>query len=159
MSVGTSISGRLFGFCVLTLALGGCGDGGASPTSPVPTATVEFVYLAATTTAPEVAARFPSCVSGVNVTHIHPGWRGFAAVALNAAAPGRWSISFSDVPVGSEQRIRISDPNACTTDPNGASTEGVFANDVPLTRVVDTPGNGIEPGLAFSVSPNGTVTP
>jgi hypothetical protein len=41
----------------------------------------------------------------------------------------------------------------------GASTEGVMANGVTLNRVVDTPGSGIEPGLAFSVSPDGIVTP
>lgn len=45
------------------------------------------------------------------------------------------------------------------TDPNGASTMNVFANGVLLTRIVDTPGNGTEPGLAFTVSASGGVTP
>jgi hypothetical protein len=35
----------------------------------------------------------------------------------------------------------------------------VSANGTLLTRVVDTPGNGIEPGLAFEVAANGSVTP
>lgn len=35
----------------------------------------------------------------------------------------------------------------------------VFANGVLLTRIVDTPGNGTEPGLAFTVSASGGVTP
>ena len=78
---------------------------------------------------------------------------------MTAAAADRWQITFDDVPVDSEQRIRISDPNACRTDPNGASTTNIFANGVLLTRVVDTPGNGTEPGLAFTVAAGGVVTP
>ena len=41
----------------------------------------------------------------------------------------------------------------------GASTERVSANGTLLTRVVDTPGSGIEPGLAFEVAADGSVTP
>jgi len=37
--------------------------------------------------------------------------------------------------------------------------DNVFANDVRLTRLVDTPGNGIEPGFAFIVSADGSVSP
>ena len=48
---------------------------------------------------------------------------------------------------------------ACATDPNGASTENVFANGILLTDIVGTPGNGTEPGLAFTVAADGTVTP
>ena len=73
--------------------------------------------------------------------------------------PDRWEITFTDVPVGSEQRIRISDPNTCALNETGASTEGVSANGTVLARVVDTPGNGIEPGLAFEVAADGSVTP
>jgi len=40
-----------------------------------------------------------------------------------------------------------------------AATEGVFANGIELDTVVDTPGNGIEPGLSFSVDASGDVTP
>ena len=58
-----------------------------------------------------------------------------------------------------DQRIRISDPNACALNATGASTDGVSANGTLLTRVVDTPGSGIEPGLAFEVAADGSVTP
>ena len=140
--------------------LAGCGgddDGPSGPTSPR-TTTVQFVYVAATTTDPQVAAQFPNCVNGVGRTHIHPSWRGYPVVFLTAAGD-RWNITFTDVPVGSENRIRISDPNVCAQNPTGASTQNVFANGVRLTRIVDTPGSGIEPGLAFQVDANGTVTP
>ena len=122
-------------------------------------ATVNFVYRAATTTDPDVQAMFPDCVSGVGLTHIHPGWRGFARVFMSAFGAMEWRISFVDVPVGSEQRIRISDPNTCALNPTGASTENVFANGVLLERIVDTPGAGTEPGLAFTVDANGNVQP
>ena len=103
---------------------------------------------------------FPQCVQGVNVTHLHAGWRDFEAFALTAMGPDRWEITFTDVPVESQQRIRISDPNACAAlNATGASTEDVSANGTLLTRVVDTPGSGIEPGLAFEVAADGSVTP
>ncbi len=137
-----------------------CSCGGSSnPVAPMPRARVEFVYRAATATDAAVRAAFPNCVAAVGVTHIHPGWRDFVRINLTAIGDDRWEITFTDVPVDSEQRIRISDPNTCNSDPNGASTENVFANGVRLTRIVDTPGNGTEPGLAFSVTADGTVTP
>ena len=122
-------------------------------------ATVAFSYAAPTTTDPAVAMMFPQCVMGVSVTHLHAGWRGFQASALTAIGPELWEITFSDVPVGSEQRIRISDPNTCALNATGASTEGVSANGTLLVRVVDTPGSGIEPGLAFVVAADGSIDP
>ena len=150
-------------FTALVLAsalLAGCsGDGGSSgPTDPR-TATVQFVYLSSTTVDPAVRAAFPDCVNGVGRTHIHPSWQDFRLVAFDAQPPDRFTLTFTDVPVGTENRIRVSDPNACDTHVTGASTVGVFANNVVLTRIVDTPGSGIEPGLAFQVSANGMVTP
>jgi len=71
----------------------------------------------------------------------------------------RWEISFSDVPVNTRQSIRVSDGNVCDENPTGAATRNVFANDVLLTDVVPTPGSGTEPGLAFTVSSTGRVTP
>jgi hypothetical protein len=102
---------------------------------------------------------FPQCVQGVNFTHLHAGWHDFQAFALTAIGSDRWEISLNDVPVGSEQRIRISDPNTCALNATGASTEGVSANGTLLTRIVDTPGSGIEPGLAFEVATDGSVIP
>ena len=131
------------------------------PSGPVgaTTATVRFVYGASTAIDPAVAQAFPGCVQGVGQTHIHPGWRDFARVSMQAAGPDSWEITLQDVPVGGEQRIRVSDPNVCAQNATGAATEGVSANGVTLSRIVDTPGSGIEPGLAFSVSANGSVTP
>ena len=149
------------GAFLAAMTLPGCGASGSDngPASPSLQTVVRFVYEASTSTDPTVAANFMGCVSGVGFTHIHPSWRNFDRFALDVVAADRWEIVFSDVPVGSEQRLRISDPNACLTDLNGASTDNVFANGVRLTRIVDTPGNGIEPGLAFSVDAAGVVTP
>ena len=151
-------------FVVFGVLLGipACGDDstGLSPPPNVATvATVVFRYMAPTATDPAVAARFPQCAREVNVTHLHAGWREFQVFALTAMGPDRWEITFSDVPVGFEQRIRISDPNTCASNATGASTEGVSANGTLLTRIVDTPGNGIEPGLAFEVAADGRITP
>ena len=141
------------------VALAACGgEDPSGPSGPV-RATVQFVYAAPTQVDPDVAAQFPQCVQGVGRTHIHPGWRNFARIDMQAVGAERWEITFEDVPVGEEQRIRISDPNTCAQNPTGASTEGVSANGVTLTRIVDTPGTGTEPGLAFTVSADGTVTP
>ena len=76
-------------------------------------ATVVFSYSGQTATDPAVAATFPQCVRGVNVTHLHAGWRDFQAFSLTAMGPDHWEITVTDVPIGSGQRIRISDPNAC----------------------------------------------
>ena len=152
---------RASSFIVLgiLLALPACGDDSTGLDARRNFATVVFSYVAPTATDPDVAAMFPQCVQGVNVTHLHAGWRDFQAFALTAMGPDRWEITLIDVPVGSEQRIRISDPNACALNATGASTEGVSANGTLLTRVVDTPGTGIEPGLAFQVAVDGSVTP
>ena len=93
------------------------------------------------------------------MTHIHPSWIGYARVLMMAAGTMEWRITLVNVPVDSEQRIRISDPNTCALNPTGASTENVFANGVLLVRIVDTPGAGIEPGLAFTVDSDGNVQP
>ncbi len=121
-------------------------------------ATVTFVYVATTSIDQTVAEHFPACVEGMGQTHIHPSWLGFNRVDMTDAGD-RWTITFPEVPVGSRERIRVSDPNACAENPTGAATRNVFANDVLLTDVVDTPGSGIEPGLAFTVAEDGAVTP
>ena len=141
------------------IAVTACGDD--EPSGPVgaTTATVRFVYVASTAIDPAVEQQFPQCVQGVGQTHIHPSWRNFGRVNMQVAGADGWEITFQDVPVEGEQRIRVSDPNVCAQNPTGAATEGVSANGVTLTRIVDTPGSGIEPGLAFSVSADGAVEP
>ena len=155
MTVGT----RNHRVTILILGLVGCSSGGPPDggTMGPSVTTVQFVYMASTATDPAVAALFPGCVQVVGTTHIHPEWRSFARINMTAVGADRWEIVFSQVPVGMENRIRISDPNACATDPNGASTQNVLANGILLTSVVSTPGNGLEPGLAFSVDLGGQV--
>jgi hypothetical protein len=131
----------------------------ACGTEPATTATVEFAYSAPTAPDQAIATQFPACFQGVNQTHIHPSWRQFEAFVLTADGPDRWTITFDDVPVGVEQRFRINDPNHCDQNATGATTTSITANDVTLSRMVDTPGSGLEPGLAFTVTGSGAVTP
>ncbi len=147
---------RRISLALLVIGLPACGD---DSTGSLGSALVVFGYTAPTATDPAVATMFPQCVQGVNVTHLHAGWRSFQAVTMTAMGPDRWEVAFPDVPVGSEQRIRVSDPNTCALNATGASTEGVSANGTLLVRVVDTPGSGIEPGLAFTVAANGSIDP
>lgn len=117
---------------------------------------MRFVYRASTSP----RAGLPqACVQLVGHTHIHPSWRGFARIDMTAVGSDRWEISFSDVPTNTRQSIRVSDGNACDENPTGAATRNVFANDVLLVDIVPTPGSGTEPGLAFTVSSTGTVSP
>lgn len=139
--------------------ISGCGDGDNPSGSFLEFTTVEFVYRAATTVDPDVAAAEPQCVNGVGQTHIHPSWHNFARIDMTAVGDDRWEITFTDVPAGQLVSIRISDPNVCADNPTGASTQNVFANGVLLSNIVGTPGTGIEPGLSFSVEVSGGVTP
>ncbi len=145
-------------WCLVASTACGGGDG-STATGPTRAVAVEFVYRAPTRVDLAVAERYPACVAGVGRTHIHPSWLDFQLVHLAEAGPDRWQIAFSSVPVGRRYSVRISDPNACATDPNGASTNNVYANGVLLTQIVSTPGNGQEPGLAFTVSADGQILP
>jgi hypothetical protein len=42
--------------------------------------------------------------------------------------------------------------------PHGAVTRNILANDLRVVQNTTTPGNGEEPGFAFTVGPNGTIT-
>ena len=144
----------------LILSAGACADP-KTPASPTPgaTATVRVVYRASTTPRTDLPASARECVQGVGRTHIHPGWRAFDRIEMNPAGADRWEIAFNDVPVNARQSIRVSDGNACDENATGAATRNIFANDVLLVEIVPTPGSGIEPGLAFTVAPDGRVTP
>jgi hypothetical protein len=142
----------LFGAGVGLAVLTGCGEP-EEVTPPPPKAEVTFSYKASTERNLDVA----DC--GVGPTHIHPSWQRFEAVEFTAFGPMEWRRTFTDVPTGERLKIRISDANYCDRDPNGATTENVFANGVQLTRVVETPGNGLEPGLSLFVEEDGTVRP
>ena len=95
-------------------------------------------------------------VDHLGLTHIHPGWRDFAAIPLRPLPPDRYDILLDDVPGATRVSFRINDQNSCDQNPTGAVTRNIFANDVPLVQNATTPGD--EPGYAFMVAPNGTVT-
>ena len=144
----------------MALALVGCDSGDGSPTEPsAQTATVRFDYRASTSLTPNLSPITPTCVSGVGQTHIHPSWRGFARVDMQAIGADLWQITFTDVPIDERLSIRVSDPNVCDVNATGAATDNVIANDVLLVDIVPTPGSGTEPGLALTVDATGTVTP
>ena len=94
----------------------------------------------------------------MGVTHTHPSWRGFAGVPLQAVPPDRYEITFDDVPVATRVSFRINDQNSCDQNPTGAVTRNVFVNSVALAQNATTPGQGDEPGFAFSVTAGGVVT-
>ena len=151
-------AGGLLG--VVALALVDCDTRDSSPTAPsTTTATVRFDYRAATALTPNLPASTSTCVSGVGRTHFHPSWRGFVRIDMQAVGADLWQITFTDVPIDVRLSVRVSDPNVCTENPTGAATRNVSANDVLLVDIVPTPGTGTEPGLAFTVGADGTVTP
>ena len=142
----------------LSLATLGC-DGPDGPTTPSgsTTATVRIVFMGATARRNDLPASAQACVSGVGATHTHPSWRGFAAIPLQPVPPDRYEISFDDVPVDTRVSFRVNDQNACDENPTGAVTRNVFANNVRLVQNTTTPGNGDEPGYAFTIAPNGAI--
>lgn len=139
-----------------------CCNESRTSTSPAPTgstlATVRIVFLGATALRADMPASSQACVSGVGATHTHPSWRGFAGIPLQAVPPDRYAISFTDVPVGTRVSFRVNDRNACDENPTGAVTRNVLVNDVRLVQNTTTPGNGDEPGFAFTIASNGTIS-
>lgn len=146
----------------LSLATLGCGepDEPSPPTTPSgsTTATVRIVFMGATARRTDLPASAQACVSGVGTTHTHPSWRSFGGIPMQPVPPDRYEISFTDVPVNTRVSFRVNDQNACDENPTGAVTRNVLANDVRLTQNATTPGNGDEPGYAFSVAPNGAIS-
>jgi hypothetical protein len=149
------------GTVALAVAMLAC-DKADSPAGPTPqpgatTATVRFVFLGATTRRGDLPASAAACVSGVGATHIHPSWRSFAAIQLQAAPPDRYELTLADVPLNTRVSFRINDQNACDENPTGAVTRNVLVNDVRLLQNTTTPGNGDEPGFAFTIAANGSI--
>jgi hypothetical protein len=115
--------------------------------------------MGATARRTDLPASAQACVSGVGATHTHPSWRSFAGIPLQPVPPDRYEISFTDVPVNMRVSFRVNDQNACDENPTGAVTRNVLVNDIRLVQNTTTPGNGDEPGFAFTIAPNGTVSP
>jgi hypothetical protein len=145
-----------------TLAVLGCdgSDGPSPPTTPSGStaATVRIVFMGATARRTDLPASAQACVNGVGSTHTHPSWRSFATVPMQPVPPDRYEFSYDDVPVETRVSFRVNDQNACDQNPTGAVTRNVSANGVPLVQNATTPGNGDEPGYAFSIAANGAIS-
>ena len=141
-----------------SLAMLGCDDanGPSSPTTQP--GAVRIVFMGATARRTDLPASAQACVNGVGATHIHPSWRSFAGIPLQPVPPDRYEISFTDVPVNLRVSFRVNDQNACDENPTGAVTRNIFVNDIRLTQNATTPGSGDEPGFAFTIAPNGTIS-
>jgi hypothetical protein len=145
----------------VTLAAAGCGDSkGSSATNPSGSTppTVRVVFMGPTARRSDLPPSAQACVNGVGATHIHPSWRNFAGIPLTPVPPDHYEISFTDVPVNTRVTFRVNDQNSCDENPTGAVTRNILINDVRLVQNATTPGNGDEPGFAFMVGSNGTVT-
>ena len=136
------------------LASPGCGGDPASPASPQ---SVRIVFSGSTSRRGDLPPAAADCVNGVGPTHIHPSWRNFAVVPLQPMPPDRYEITFTDVPIGTRVTFRINDQNSCDENPTGAVTRNIFVNNVSLAQNATTPGNGDEPGFAFTIAPDGTI--
>ena len=143
----------------LSLAAFGCDE---SPPPTIPSgstvATVRLVFMGATARRTDLPTSAQACVTGVGATHTHPSWRGFAGIALQPVPPDRYEILFTDVPLNTRVSFRVNDQNACDENPTGAVTRNVQVNDIRLIPNTTTPGNGDEPGFAFSIAPNGAIS-
>jgi hypothetical protein len=121
-------------------------------------ATVRIVFLGSTTRRADLPASALPCADGAGATHIHPSWRSFAAIPLRPVPPDRYEIVLDDVPFDMRVTFRINDQNSCDETPTGAVTRNVLVNEVRVIQNATTPGNGDEPGYAFMVARNGTVS-
>jgi hypothetical protein len=149
---------RVSALCWWAVVAATAADCTSSTTPTSSAATVRVVFRGSTTLRSDLPASAQECVSGVGTTHMHPSWRNFATVPLQAVPPDRYEITFSDVPVAMRVSFRVNDQNSCDQNPTGAVVRNVFANDVELAQNTTTPGNGDEPGFAFSVSASGRIS-
>jgi hypothetical protein len=146
----------LLGFVSLALS---CDSDQKTATGPGATsATVQIVFRGSTARRTDLPTSASACITGVGATHTHPSWRNFAGTPLTPVPPDRYEITFDDVPLGERVSFRINDQNSCDENPTGAVTRNVSANNVSLTQNTTTPGNGDEPGFAFTVTAAGAVT-
>jgi hypothetical protein len=139
---------------ILGVASFGCDD---SPASPSQSPTLRIVFMGSTTRRPDLPPSVAGCVADIGATHVHPSWRNFIIIPMQAIPPDRYEITFDDVPVGTPVSFRVNDQNSCDVNLTGAVTRNVFANDVLLVQNTTTPGNGPEPGYSLTVSADGTI--
>lgn len=140
------------------LALTGCDEPSGVTSAGLPATDARLVFVGSTTRRSDLPASAVDCANAVVVTHAHPSWRNFVTVPLQPVPPDRYEITFSDVPVNTRVSFRVNDQNFCDENPTGAVTRNVFVNNVRLFQNTTTPGNGDEPGFAFTLARDGTVT-
>jgi hypothetical protein len=139
------------------LGVAGCGKANTPTSSTSTTASIRMVFMGATARRSDLPASALGCADAVGQTHTHPSWRSFAGIPLTPVPPDRYEITFTDVPVATRVSFRVNDQNSCDENPTGAVTRNIFVNGVRLTQNTTTPGNGDEPGFAFTVDANGMV--
>ena len=135
-----------------------CEDEAPIPPSQSTGATVRIVFLGPTARRSDLPPSAEPCVIGVGLTHIHPSWRSFAGIPLQAVPPNHYEITFDDVPIGMLVSFRINDRNSCDENPTGAATRNIFANNVRLVQNTTTPGSGDEPGYGLTVAADGSIS-
>ncbi len=149
---------RRISIAVVVLLGLACDSDRMTPTTPTPgVVTVRIQFRGPTARRTDLPAFAAACVQGVGATHIHPSWRAFATIPLDAVPPDRYEISLADVPINTSVSFRINDQNWCDQNETGAVLRNVFANDVELIQNTLTPGSGQEPGFAFTVDAAGRV--
>ena len=143
----------------LSLATLGCEESPPTTPSGSATPTVRIVFMGATARRTDLPALAQACVSGCR-RDAHASELAQLRGHSDAARPSETDTRshFNDVPVDTRVSFRVNDQNACDENPTGAVTRNVFANDVRLIENTTTPGNGDEPGFAFSVAPNGAIS-
>jgi hypothetical protein len=149
---------RLIGVAAAALCVA-CGSSrDATPVAPSGAgARVLLEYRAPTARRGELLATVEGCVLGAGATHAHASWQAFAARVMTPVPPGRFETTFDDVPVDSLVSFRVNDGNNCDQNPTGAATRSVFVNGVELVQNTLTPGSGLEPGFAFTISATGRI--
>ena len=142
------------GLVLVSMAAVACSD----PVSPTQTASVQIVFRGLVERRPDLPASFQNCVAGVLVTRVHPSWRTYVAVPMQAAPPDTWQLTFLDVPINETVRFRINDKNWCDQNATATVLRDVSANGVNLAQNTTTPGpSGDEPGFMFTVDASGRV--
>ena len=140
---------------ICCVASGACAGSSSSPSiAPI----VKMVFRGSTTRRADLPVSADGCIAGVGLTHTHPSWRAFAAIPMTPVPPDRYEITFDDVPTDARVSFRVNDQNFCDQNPTGAAVRNVFVNDVELRQNTTTPGNGEEPGYAFTINASGRVT-
>ena len=145
----------LLGLAAATL---GCDNSSPNGPSGSTTATIRIVFIGPTARRSDLPSSAQACANAVGATHTHPSWRDFATIPLQPVPPDRYEITLTDVPVNTRVSFRVNDQNACDENPTGAVTRNVFVNELRLIQNATTPGNGDEPGYAFTISSNGTIS-